>query len=357
VRFSDALTHAYLFAGAAGTGKTDAAHKLACRIVCPDCAADTRTCPTCRRIARGLHPDVITLEPEGGEYLIEQIRDLIYRTSLAPIEASAKVYLITDADRFTDQAANAFLKTLEEPPTRVTFILFAHSAGAVIETIRSRCQVVRFVPKPESEMIAELIRETGCDAADARAALAATGSVFADAKQFLTSVARQNTRAEVVRIYQDLPAMTDHEVVAAVKRLQEIIAGPVKELKDAHVLDSKDAADFLVGAALKELEKTHARRERAYERRCYVEVCAVLESLLRDALCRGSGAGALARNDDVRDDSIGRTPAITPGSAARCFAAIRQARWRLGANVNAQLTLEVLLLNLRKECLWRKLPV
>ena len=356
--FSDNLTHAYLFAGAPGTGKTPAAHRLACKIVCPQCAEDDiKRCPTCRRVTDGIHPDVTTLEPEGDEYLVAQIRDLIYRASVTPVEAPAKVYIITQADRFTDQAANAFLKTLEEPPAQTTFILLTHSAGAVIDTIRSRCQVVRFTPLAESEMIAELMREAGCDETDARLALAATGSSLSDARQYLSSVARQNTRTEVVRIYEDLTAMTEHEVIAAVARLQDIAAGPVKELKTTHADESAQASEFLAAAALKDLEKAYTRRERAYERRCYAEVCTVIESLLRDVVCVWSGAETLARNDDVRDDGIYRNAAITPASVARCLETVRIARRRLDMNVNAQLTLEALFLSLREECLCQRTRV
>jgi len=167
-----------------------------------------------------------------------------------------------------------------------------------------------FVSKTETEMIAELMREAGCDETDARQALAATGASLSDAKQYLSSVARQNTRAEVVRIYADLPAMAEHEVIAAVARLQDIIAGPVKELKTTHADEATEAAAFLAGAALKDLEKTYTRRERAYERRCYVEVCTVIESLLRDVVCVWSGVKTLARNDDVRDDGIYRNAVL-----------------------------------------------
>ena len=112
------LSHAYLFVGAPGSGKLDAAEALAKCVVCPN--GGDATCDECRRVSHHTHPDVHWLAPASATgYLADQIRDLIADVSLAPMRAKAKVYIINRADLMRGTAANALLKTLEEPPAGV----------------------------------------------------------------------------------------------------------------------------------------------------------------------------------------------------------------------------------------------
>ena len=161
-----------------GGGKKTAAKALACALFCDDDGCGV--CAACTRVRRGVHPDVHEVRPEGAAtYLGAQIREITRDANLAPMEGSRKVYIINDADLFNDTAANAFLKTLEEPPSDVVFILMAHTYDAVLPTISSRCQVVRFRRIPPS-MAASMLRErTGATEDEALAALAAAGGVVA----------------------------------------------------------------------------------------------------------------------------------------------------------------------------------
>ena len=112
---ADRVGHGYLFVGPPGSGKKSAALALACALFCDD--AGCGACGACSRVKRRSHPDVHLLEPEGtAGYLADQIREVIHDVSLAPIEGPYKVYILDAADLFNDASANAFLKTLEEPP-------------------------------------------------------------------------------------------------------------------------------------------------------------------------------------------------------------------------------------------------
>lgn len=140
---SGSTSHAYLFVGPQGSGKRTAAVLLACALICDDDGCGV--CPACMRVRRGAHPDVRVVTPQGAStYLVEQVRDeLVPDMWLAPADGHAKVYIIECAETLGDSAANAFLKTLEEPPASVRIVLLTDDYDAVLPTIVSRCQVIR----------------------------------------------------------------------------------------------------------------------------------------------------------------------------------------------------------------------
>ncbi len=175
------LPHAMFFAGPEGIGKWSFARKLAQALLCetrPEAALDPcGECPGCLQVEAGTHPDYHEAgKPEDKHELpISVIRELCDQFALKPARGAHKVAILNDADDLNDEASNAFLKTLEEPPPGAVLILIGTSAELQKETIISRCSVVRFDPLPEAE-IAALLLEKGIarDAADA-ARLAALG--------------------------------------------------------------------------------------------------------------------------------------------------------------------------------------
>ena len=144
------LHHALLFAGPPGAGKRTTALALAAAINCEVAPGEgCGTCSTCTRIADGFHPDVITLAREGAAQIvpIETVRaQVIAAVALAPHEARERVFLIDEANSLQPAAANALLKTLEEPPARTRFVLMTLAPDQLLPTIRSRCQRVGFAP-------------------------------------------------------------------------------------------------------------------------------------------------------------------------------------------------------------------
>ncbi|MDT8306331.1 MAG: DNA polymerase III subunit delta' [Anaerolineae bacterium] len=156
--------HAYLFTGPRHVGKTALAIRFAQALNCEVEAADRRPCGqcrSCRLIAAGRHPDVRVVEPEESSrghltLKIEQIRDLQQGLSLAAYEARWKIALLTEFDSATAGAANAFLKTLEEPPNGVALLLTASEADAVLPTISSRCRVIALRPLPTGHIASAL---------------------------------------------------------------------------------------------------------------------------------------------------------------------------------------------------------
>lgn len=170
------LHHAYLFAGPPGVGKRTTALALAAAIACQDAPGiGCGRCSACQRIAAGEHPDVLHIVPDRAkarpEIKIEQVREeLLPRLAFLPNESPSRIVLLEDADLMNTIAANALLKTLEEPPNGTRFVLTCDAPSRLPPTIPSRCQMVRFAPLSEGALVELLTARHGFAAADARAA-------------------------------------------------------------------------------------------------------------------------------------------------------------------------------------------
>jgi DNA polymerase-3 subunit delta' len=157
------LAHAYLFTGPPGLGKRLFAAELAKALLCEDPPPgrfdSCDKCPACAQIDAGTHPDYFQagLPPDKHEWPIELMRELLRAFALKSARGKGKVAVLDDADDFNEESANAFLKTLEEPPPRSVIILISTSPDRQLPTILSRCQVVRFAPLPEL-LVADLLR-------------------------------------------------------------------------------------------------------------------------------------------------------------------------------------------------------
>lgn len=139
------IPSAYLFLGPRNVGKRTTALTLAKVLNCREAPGDScDACPSCRKIDEGVHPDVATILPDGQFIKIDQVREVGDRLALIPFEAIKRVIVFSAAERMNPPAANALLKTLEEPPSNTLLILCAERAAALPETIVSRCIPVRF---------------------------------------------------------------------------------------------------------------------------------------------------------------------------------------------------------------------
>src|SRR5450631_1493422 len=173
------LPPSLIFAGPAGIGKRLTATAVAQTLNCltPNTTTDAGidacgVCSSCARIARGVHPDVLVIEPgDNGSIKIEQIRDAVERTGYRPFEGRRRVVIVDDADALVVPAQNALLKTLEEPPSSSMFILVSSRPDVLLPTVRSRCLHLTFRPLAAPE-IAKALMARGHSEPEARAVAA-----------------------------------------------------------------------------------------------------------------------------------------------------------------------------------------
>lgn len=148
---------AYLFTGPESVGKGTVALAFATALLCPTAGVHEGECRSCRLVASGNHPDLNVIEPEGATSLgVDQARSVVTRAAMRSVEASGSVFLFPEAGTMTEQAANALLKTLEEPSAAVTFLLVSESEDDFPPTVASRCRTVVLGRVPQVELVAGL---------------------------------------------------------------------------------------------------------------------------------------------------------------------------------------------------------
>ncbi|MGP4070565.1 DNA polymerase III subunit delta' [Halobacillus sp. B29] len=157
----DRISHAYLFQGNRGTGKREMSILFAKSIFCKfrEGASPCQSCRDCNRVDSGNHPDLHWIEPDGQSIKKEQILHLQKEFTYTGMESNRKVYIIVDADRMTTNASNRLLKFLEEPSQQTTAMLLTESGQTMLDTIRSRCQLLAFQPLNPERVESKLIEE------------------------------------------------------------------------------------------------------------------------------------------------------------------------------------------------------
>ncbi len=164
---ADHLSHAYIFTGQDGVGKTLFAKEFIKALFCKNDENDScNSCLNCIRIEKNSHPDVFWTEiEEKAKFIkIENIRNLQHSVRLSPLESDYKIFIIKDADMMNEEASNCLLKTLEEPSPNTIIILITNSIASIKETIRSRCQIIRFHPIPTHIIENQLAGKSDADA-------------------------------------------------------------------------------------------------------------------------------------------------------------------------------------------------
>jgi DNA polymerase-3 subunit delta' len=302
------------------------------------------------------------VRPDGLSYGVKQTRDLVLRAAGAPSSGRWQVVLFEDADRATEQAANALLKAIEEPSPRTVWLLCAPSAEELVTTIRSRCRLVTLRTPPADAVAEVLTRRDGVDPARALAAARAAQGHIGRAKRLATDPDAAQRRAEVLRVPTRVVSLGTALTAAAglVKSAEQEAAAITEELNEPEKTalrkafgegsTGKGVAKAVRGAAgaLSDLEARQKSRATRLKRDALDRALLDLAAFYRDVLVLQFGADAdldlssAGYEDELRQLAAGSSPEAT----VRRIEAIMTCRERLELNVAPLLAVEEMTLTL-----------
>jgi DNA polymerase-3 subunit delta' len=286
------------FTGPSGVGKKTLAMALGRALLCDGPGPrPCEACSACSRGRKGIHPDLFLVEAVTRVVKIEQVREAVRAIAAGPFEGRARTFVIDDAHAMTEQAQNALLKSLEEPPRTSHIVLVTASPQALLPTIRSRCQTLRFGPLSAALVEGHLRAALGLGAEEARVRAAAAGGSLGVALALETESFREGRE----------------RLLALLEGAGE--RGPLDRMEAAEALADHDDP---------------------------ISTLAILRSLLRDVAALRAGALGLVNADlEARLLSVARGPL---GERALDLAeAAAEAREALEGNANKLLTMDVLL--------------
>jgi DNA polymerase-3 subunit delta' len=352
---SQEMTHAWLFTGPPGSGRSSAAVAFASALICSSDGCGT--CADCRAAKAGTHADVEIIRTEGLSIKIEEIRELLTRVAWAPAMGGWRVVVMEDADRLTESAANALLKAIEEPGNRTVWVLCAPTLHDVLPTIRSRCRHLQLVTPSAKDVADVLINREGVSPAMADYAARASQGHIGRARYLASDETIRNRRNTIIKL-----PMQISDIASAFKAAETILNLATEEAEvAASARDEKESAELAEawgkGAtgrgmatggskAIKDLEKEQKSRTTRMIRDSIDGALVDIATLYRDVMFLQSGTqGALINQEFVADISklAERFPAA---KTVLKIDAIMSARKNLSHNAAPLLTLEALMCQL-----------
>ncbi len=349
---SQEMTHAWIFTGPPGSGRSSAAIAFAQSLICPQggCA----TCNECRSAKTHAHTDVEIMTTEGLSIKIEEVRELLTRTSWAPSMGGWRIVVMEDADRLTESAANALLKAIEEPGTRTVWLLCAPTLHDILPTIRSRCRHIQLRTPTTSAVSAFLQRRDAIAPAMADFAARVSQGHIGRARYIATNIDARNHRSTIMSLPLQLSTIAD-----AYKAAQTLVDMATAQAKaQAEARDEKEIASlqeaYGKGAtgrgmatggakAVKELEKEQKSRTTRMVRDSIDGALLDIATFFRDVMMVQAGATDTLINTDMRDAITAYAHKTTPHSTVRKVNAIMKARTHLSHNAAPLLTCEALM--------------
>ncbi len=356
------MTHAWLFTGPPGSGREDAARALAAALQCTDPGPPgCGQCDGCHQSLIGNHADVAMIVSERLSLAVAEARDIIKRSSRLPTLGRWQVTVIESAERMTDEASNAVLKTVEEPPPHSVLMLCAPSTEDLLPTIRSRCRLVPLVTPTCGALAAELTRRDGIEPSMAAFAARAAQGHVARARRLSTEQAARTERREVLSLPRSLGS-----VGTALAAAKELVDAAARE--SVAVNTPRDAAEraglesaFGVGVtgkgfaagprgmkgAVTQLEKDQKSRATQSRREALDRALVDLLAFYRDVLVVQLGAGVDLVHGDLGEQTAVVARATTAEATLHRVDAILACRTDLDENVAPLLAVEAMALTLR----------
>ena len=340
------IAHAWLLTGPRGAGMLGTAFAMSAALLC-DTSPGTGCgdCSGCARSLRDRHPDLHHIQPEGLIIPVDVVRDAVLpEAARSPFEASYKVFLIEDADRMNDAAQNALLKTLEEPHPDTVFVLTSDHEEEVLETIRSRCRVVRLEPVPLTRIVDVLVG-AGADPEEARRAAALADG---DVERARRLVFDEDARARM-SLWLGIPARLTSPL-EALDAAAEVVAeskAAAKAREKQQKLEVTALAEAMgegrgTSTARNALAKRHRRELRRIEEEVLLEALGTIGTFYRDVLAARKGLSSNPQAETWASSPI--SDAALMAAAARCV----ETTGTFAFNANALLALEATLVELAR---------
>jgi DNA polymerase-3 subunit delta' len=354
-RSGAAMTHAWLFTGPPGSGRSTAARAFAAALQCPDggCGA----CDACRTALAGTHADVDVVRAHGISIRVDDARDMVARSARFPAGGRWQVMIVEDADRLQERAANALLKAIEEPTLRTVWLLCAPSLEDMPPTVRSRCRHVALRTPPSAAVAAVLVHRDGVDPAMATFAARAAQGHIGRAKRLARDEEARMRRHAVLRLPQALGSLSSALAAAAdlVDAASAEASDATGELDAAETEYTRRSLGVAAGtrqppgaaAALKELEREQKRRATRARRDSIDRALVDLASFYRDVLAVQADAEVELVNDEMRDAVVSVARTSSPTSTLRRIDAVLAARAAIDLSVAPLLAVEAMTVSLR----------
>ena len=350
---SQEMTHAWLFSGPPGSGRSNAALAFAAALVCK--SGGCNDCIDCKTALVGTHADVELVKTEGLSIKIDEVRDLITRASWSPAVGNYRVVVIEDADRLTESAANALLKAIEEPGLRTVWLLCAPSATDVLPTIRSRTRSL-VLRTPSVSAVAALLEEEKFSSAMANFAARASQGHIGRARHLAKSEDARTRRQAILKI-----SLLITDVASAFKAAQVLVEAAKAEAEeeaekrdDAELAALKEAwgqqgSKLTQGGSkvVKDLEKEQKSRTTRMVRDYLDRALLDIATLYRDILLIQANSLDSIINTDLISEITKISNSTTPEATLAKLEAIMSARTNLSHNAAPLLTIEALMVSLK----------
>ncbi len=356
---SQDMTHAWLFTGPPGSGRSNAALAFAAALLCPKSGCNN--CVDCTTALRGVHADVELIKTEGLSIKIDEVRELITRSSWAPSVAQYRVVVIEDADRLTESAANALLKAIEEPGLRTIWLLCAPTLSDVLPTIRSRTRNLT-LRTPSISAVTRLLESESISPQTAELSARASQGHIGRARYLALNPDARTRRTDILKL-----PLTITDIASAFKSAQSLVDAAKREAEaDAEKRNDVESAALkeawgqqgtrmIQGGAkaLKELEKEQKSRQTRMVRDYLDRALLDIATFYRDTLLVQSGVGSdfVAENALINQDMEREIQIIASNTTAqtslRKLEAIMKTRTNLSRNAAPLLAIEALMVQLR----------
>lgn len=357
---ASAMTHAWLFTGPPGSGRSVAARAFAAALQCPDRGCGR--CVHCHSVLAGTHADVRSVVPEGLTISVREMREVVQLGARRPATGRWQVVLIEDADRLTEGASNALLKAVEEPGPHTVFLLCAPSTHPddVSVTIRSRCRVLSLRQPPAEAIAHVLVRRDGIEESTAAWAASVAAGHVGRARRLATDDDARERRRRVLAVPRSLRTLADvftesAELLStakgeAVSVSQRRDRSELEELKTALGAGGTGrgagAAIRGTAGAVKELERRQKSRATRTERDALDRALVDLSGFYRDVIASSLGSRAPMLNPDVAADVRQAASELGPVGALARLDAVLACREAIELNVKPQIAVEAMMMAL-----------